>query len=168
MIERKHQKGDAASTAIYSDCENYRYTLTRTWGDIGKHALFIMLNPSKATEIQNDPTVERCERRSRSLGFDAFTVTNIFAYRATDPKVMRAQTDPIGPDNDATILSAAKTADTIICAWGTHGEHLNRGPEMETMLRAQAKSLHHLGLSKAGHPKHPLYIGYSTQPELWR
>ena len=64
MIERKHQKGDAASTAIYSDCENYRYTLTRTWGDIGKHALFIMLNPSKATEIQNDPTVERCERRA--------------------------------------------------------------------------------------------------------
>jgi len=168
MIERKHQKGDAASTAIYSDCENYRYTLTRTWGDTGKHALFIMLNPSKATEIQNDPTVERCERRARSLGFDAFTVTNIFAYRATDPKVMRAQTDPTGPDNDATILSAAKTADTIICAWGTHGEHLNRGPEMETMLRAQPKSLYHLGLSKAGHPKHPLYIGYSIQPKLWR
>lgn len=168
MIEREHQKGDAASTAIYSDCENYRYALTRTWGETGKHALFIMLNPSKATEIQNDPTVERCERRARSLGFAAFTVTNIFAYRATDPKVMRAQTDPTGPDNDATILSAAKTADTIICAWGTHGEHLDRGPEMETMLRAQPKSLYHLGLSKAGHPKHPLYIGYSTQPELWR
>jgi hypothetical protein len=81
---------------------------------------------------------------------------------------MRAQTDPTGPDNDATILSAAKTADTIICAWGTHGEHLNRGPEMETMLRAQPKSLYHLGLSKAGHPKHPLYIGYSIQPKLWR
>ena len=168
MIERTHQKGDAASLATYSDCENYRYTLTRTWGEQGKHALFIMLNPSKATEVQNDPTVERCERRARALGFAAFTVTNIFAYRATDPRVMRAQADPTGPDNGAAILNAAKTADTIICAWGTHGEHLNRGPEMEAVLRAQPKPLHHLGLSKAGHPKHPLYISYSVQPEIWR
>ena len=28
-----------------------------------------MLNPSTATEVQNDPTVERCERRARHLGF---------------------------------------------------------------------------------------------------
>jgi hypothetical protein len=35
-------------------------------------ALFIMLNPSTATEVQNDPTVERCERRARALGFGAF------------------------------------------------------------------------------------------------
>ena len=81
MIERTHQKGDAASIATYSDCENYRYTLTRTWGQQGKHALFIMLNPSKATEVQNDPTVERCERRARALGFAAFTVTNISVPR---------------------------------------------------------------------------------------
>jgi hypothetical protein len=25
----------------------------------------------------------------------------------------------------------------------------------------------HLGLTKAGHPKHPLYIAYTQQPELW-
>ena len=71
-------------------------------------------------------------------------MTNIFAYRATDPRVMRAHADPTGPDNDAAILNAAKTADTIICAWGTHGEHLNRGPEMEAVLRAQPKPLQHL------------------------
>ncbi|MEY3307813.1 MAG: hypothetical protein RLZZ413_1851, partial [Pseudomonadota bacterium] len=40
---------------------------------------------STATEFQNDPTVERCERRARALGFGAFRVTNIFAFRATDP-----------------------------------------------------------------------------------
>lgn len=168
MIERSHQKGDAASIATYSDCETYRYTLTRTWGESGTHALFVMLNPSTATEVQNDPTVERCERRARALGFAAFTVTNIFAFRATDPRDMRSAQDPIGPDNDQAILNAAKTADTIICAWGTHGEHMARGPQMETVLRAQPKPLYHLGLSKAGHPKHPLYISYTVQPELWR
>ena len=168
MITRTHTKGDAPSTAIYSDCERYRYALTRIWDPAGKRVLFVMLHPSTATEVQNDPTVERCERRARALGFAAFTVTNIFAYRATDPRVMRAQADPTGPENDAAILNAAAKADTIICAWGTHSEHKNRGPEMETVLRAQPKPLYHLGLSKAGHPKHPLYISYSVQPEIWR
>lgn len=167
MITRTHQKGDAASTAVYSDCEAYRYTLTRIWDPDGRKALFVMLNPSTATEVQNDPTVERCERRARALGFGAFRVTNIFAYRATDPRVMRATADPVGPGNDAAIAESAPWADQIICAWGTHGAHLDRGPAVETLLRATGRPLFHLGLSKAGHPKHPLYISYSQQPEPW-
>jgi len=81
MITRNFQKGDAHSVAQYSDCERYRYALTRVWDPAGRKALFIMLNPSTATEFQNDPTVERCERRARALGFGAFRVTNIFAWR---------------------------------------------------------------------------------------
>ncbi len=126
-----------------------------------------MLNPSTATEVQNDPTVERCERRARALGYGAFRVTNIFAWRDTDPRKMRAATDPIGPENDNTILASLPWADTVLAAWGTHGAHLDRGPKMEALLRASGQPLHHLGLSKAGHPKHPLYISYTQQPTLW-
>jgi hypothetical protein len=172
MITRSHQKGDAASIAVYSDCESYRYLLTRVWDSTKPRALFIMLNPSTATEVQNDPTVERCERRARTLGFGGFRVTNIFAYRATDPKVMRAQADPVGPQNDAAILEslswAGGVADRIVCAWGTHGAHLDRGRAVEDLLRGTDRPLHHLGLTKAGAPKHPLYIAYEQQPELWR
>lgn len=167
MIIRKHIKGDAPSVAIYSDCEKYRYCLTRIWDDTGKRAVFVMLNPSTATEIENDPTVERCERRSRALGFGGFKVCNIFAYRATDPKDMRAQKNPIGRSNDKIILDAVNWADYIICAWGTHGAYLGRGQVVEALLRVQEKPLLHLGLSKQGHPKHPLYISYSQQLELW-
>jgi hypothetical protein len=117
MITRHHLKGDAESVAIYSPCERYRYRLTRVWDPKGPKALFVMLNPSTATEVQNDPTVERCER--------------------------------------------------LICAWGTHGDHLGRGPQVEALLRATRRPLFHLGLSQAGHPKHPLYIGYDRQPEVW-
>ncbi len=167
MISRHHQKGDAASTAVYSDCERYRYLLTRTWDPAGAKALFVMLNPSTATEFQNDPTVERCERRARALGFGSFRVTNIFAFRATDPKVMRAEPDPVGPDNDAAIVDSAPWADRIICAWGSHGAHLERGAQVEALLRGTGLPLHHLGLTKHGHPKHPLYIGYAEQPRAW-
>lgn len=167
MIERSHLKGDAASVAIYSDCEGYRYSLTRVWDPEGSRALFVMLNPSTATEVQNDPTVERCERRARALGFGAFQVCNIFAWRATDPRDMRAQADPVGPENDAAITEGCGWADKVICAWGTHGEHLNRGPAVETLIRGTDVLPYHLGLSKAGHPKHPLYISYAQQLVPW-
>lgn len=167
MITRTHQKGDAASVAEYAPCLTWRYSLTRVWNPAGGRVLFVMLNPSTATEIQNDPTVERCERRARALGFGAFRVCNIFAFRATDPRVMRAAADPIGPRNDAAILAGADWAGTVICAWGMHGAHLGRGLQAGTLLRATGKPLHHLGLSKAGFPKHPLYISYDRQPEPW-
>jgi len=167
MITRTHTKGDAPSTAVYSDCERYRYLLTRVWEPAGRKALFIMLNPSTATEVQNDPTVERCERRARTLGFGGFRVTNIFAWRDTDPKKMRAAAEPIGAENDAMIAQSCDWADQIIAAWGAHGEHLQRGVAMEALLRGMELPVFHLGLTKAGHPKHPLYIAYTQQPALW-
>jgi hypothetical protein len=168
VIEARHLKGDAASVATYSDCMAYRYDLTRVWEPEGSRVTFAMLNPSTATEIANDPTVERCERRARALGYGAFRVVNIFAYRATDPRDMRAHPEPVGgAENDAAIVAAARWAALTVCAWGTHGAHLGRGPAVERLLRATGRPLAHLGLSKAGHPKHPLYIGYAVRPEPW-
>ena len=167
MITRSHTKGDAPSTAVYSDCKKYRYSLTRVWDAGGLKALFVMLNPSTATEVQNDPTVERCERRARALGFGAFQVTNIFAWRETDPHKMRTAPEPVGPENDNAILDGVQWADQVIAAWGAHGSHLERGPQVETLLRGTRQPLFHLGLTKDGHPKHPLYIAYTQQPEPW-
>ncbi len=167
MIERSFQKDDAASVALYSDCERYRYSLTREWDVLGRKVHFIMLNPSTATEIQNDPTVERCERRARALGFGAFRVTNIFAWRDTDPKNMKAAKDPVGPLNDDAIQEGCTWADQIIAAWGSHGAHLDRGMAVRDMLATLSVPVFHLGLTKHGHPKHPLYISYSEQPQRW-
>ena len=167
MITRRFTKGNLDSVASYSECEGYRFNLTRVWDTDGPKALFIMLNPSTATEIQNDPTVERCERRARAQGFGAFRVCNIFAWRSTDPAGLRRVADPVGDDNDSAILTGAAWADRVICAWGTHGALLDRGPAVEASLRRAGHRLHHLGLTKHGHPKHPLYIGYATAPEVW-
>ena len=167
MITRTHTKGDAPSTAVYSDCERYRYSLTRIWDAAGDRVMFVMLNPSTATEVQNDPTIERCERRARALGYGGFCATNIFAFRATDPRDMKQADDPIGPDNLDAILNGAAWADQVICAWGTHGAFRDQGGAVANRLAGVGKPLFHLGLSKAGHPKHPLYIRYAQQPELW-
>ncbi|NUH65377.1 DUF1643 domain-containing protein [Sulfitobacter sp. S0837] len=168
LITRSHTKGDAPSTAVYSGCERYRYSLTRVWDSAAPRVMFVMLNPSTATEVQNDPTVERCERRARVLGFGGFRVTNIFAFRATDPRDMRAAADPIGPDNDSTLDEGADWADRIIAAWGVHGAHQDRGVAVAARLSQGRKPIYHLGLSKAGHPKHPLYLPYSQEPVPWQ
>lgn len=166
MITKGHTRGATVSEAVYSDCETYRYLLTRVWSDAPR-VLFVMLNPSTATEVQNDPTVERCERRARALGYGGFRVTNIFAYRATDPKVMRAAADPVGPGNDQAIAESAVWADRVVCAWGNHGLFLDRGASVLGLLRQTGKPLLHLGLTGANQPRHPLYVGYDRQPEPW-
>ena len=167
MLIRTHTKGDAPSTAVYSGCEQYRYSLTRVWDGAAPRVMFVMLNPSTATEVQNDPTIERCERRARALGFGGFRATNIFACRATDPRDMRRLDAPEGPDNMTAVLEGAHWADMVICAWGTHGAHRGQGARVAAALRATGRPLYHLGLSKAGHPKHPLYLPYRQQPVLW-
>lgn len=167
MITRHHTRGDAPSSAVYSDCLGYRYALTRVWERKGRRLLYIMLNPSKATEVDNDPTIERCERRARALGFGGFRATNLFAWRETDPARLKRAEAPIGPDNDSAIREGCAWADMVIASWGAHGDHMGRGRAVELVLRATGQEVHHLGLTKHGHPRHPLYISYDRQPEKW-
>ncbi|SNY90620.1 hypothetical protein SAMN04515647_0791 [Cohaesibacter sp. ES.047] len=167
LIVRENFTAEGKSFAIYSPCETYRYALERTWNDGAPKLLYIMLNPSTATELKNDPTIERCERRARTLGYGSFRACNLFAYRATDPRDLKRAKDPIGPDNLSQILQASRWADRILCAWGTHGAHLGLGLAIKSLLLSESHVLHHLGLSKEGHPRHPLYVGYRTAPEPW-
>ncbi len=167
MIERTHSEDGCVSSAVYSPCETYRYALTRVWDEAKPKLCFVMLNPSKATEAQNDPTIERCQRRAVALGYGAVRAVNIFALRQTDPHVMRKHADAEGPDNAQAILDAVCWADVTIAAWGTHGAHLGQGPKVATLLRGKGHVMHHLGLTKDGHPRHPLYVAYSEVPQLW-
>lgn len=166
MIERHHDDGATKSSAIYSNCEQFRYELTRVWGQAPRVA-YIMLNPSTASELRNDPTIERCERRARAMGFGAFRVVNIFAFRATRPQDLKQANDAIGPENDRFLSAVTDWADTVLCAWGAHGSHLGRGAAVEAMLRRQDRELWHLGLTKHGAPRHPLYIAYDRRPLIW-
>ena len=167
IITKEHMEGDIRSSALYSPCGTYRYALTRIWDALAPKLLFIMLNPSTATELKNDPTIERCERRAKALGYGSFCACNLFAYRATDPRDLKKAKDPIGPDNLAQLMIAARGSDAILCAWGTHGSYMGMGPAIQILLVSEGFALYHLGLSKDGHPKHPLYIGYRTSPTHW-
>lgn len=170
VVEKRFRKGDAESAALYSPCGRYRYALTRIWAPSRPRLLYVMLNPSTATEEQNDPTIERCERRARTLGYGGFRACNIFAWRETSPALLKRAAEPVGPDNDAALAEAAiwiGETGLILCGWGAHGTYLGRGAEVEQILRATGRPLAHLGLTKHGAPRHPLYIAYATEPRAW-
>tara|TARA_R110000868_G_scaffold411515_3_gene705056 strand:- start:64173 stop:64700 length:528 start_codon:yes stop_codon:yes gene_type:complete len=170
LVERRAQRGDAFSSALYSPCARYRYALSREWVD-GPRILYVMLNPSKATEAQNDPTVERCERRARALGFGGFRVCNLFGWRETSPALLKRAEQPVGPDNDSVLRQSAAwlgTTGVILCGWGVHGAHLERGAEVADLLRRTGRPLRHLGVTKDGHPRHPLYVAYAQALLPWQ
>ncbi len=166
-ITKRHLVPDGWRKAVYSDCELYRFSLTVLWDRSKPRLLYVMLNPSQATELANDPTIERCERRARMLGYGAFAVVNLFALRETSPLRLKAAKNPEGAENTMHIERAAAWANDILVAWGAHGEHRNICDSVLPILRASDRRLLHLGLTKAGHPRHPLYISYKKQPEVW-
>lgn len=155
------------SGATFSPCGQYRYKLWRTWDAALLPAVFIMLNPSTADEVVNDPTVERCERRARAMGYGGLRVGNIFALRSTDPAALYQHHEPIGPDNDASIGDLVDGAGIVICAWGKHGNLGDRGSMVRMALRVAGVTPHYLKLNKDGSPAHPLYIGYDVLPQEW-
>jgi hypothetical protein len=149
--------------AAYSPCGLYRYSLWRTWGNGDGTILWIMLNPSRADHLgNNDPTIERCERRSAAWGFGRMEVANLFALSSPYPKALRIAEDPVGPQNDARLLQSAAGADMVLCAWGALGTLHARAQAVLTLLGP--RSLHCLGVTRAGEPAHPLYLSYDRTP----
>lgn len=146
-------------SASFSTCRKYRYTLKIIWDASLPAAVFIGLNPSTADEVIDDNTIRRCRGFAKSWGCGGIVMLNLFAFRATLPADMRAQSDPIGRDNNMHICMAVIAAEgPIVACWGTHGKHLERGKAVSRFVN----DMQCLGRNADGTPKHPLYLAAST------
>lgn len=164
----------SVSGADFSDDEVYRYRLWRQWGnDPTKFVVFVMLNPSTADGNVDDPTIRRCIGFAKRLGAHRLEVVNLFAIRATDPSAMKAADDPVGPDNMDAVKSVADMADyygrVIVCAWGAHGSYMRQNEAVVGWMEAEVGNvtLHCLGTTKAGHPRHPLYLPGDSELQVF-
>ncbi len=154
--------------AVFSIDRVYRYELTREVNACGKGMVaFGMLNGSSANESDNDPTVTRTIGFARLWGFRWLRVVNAFALVATDPRELYAHPEPVGTENDHFIAKAMVDCQQFIAAWGVHGALHGRGADVLRMLmRIGSRRVYHLGLTKDGHPKHPLYLPKTTARRL--
>lgn len=163
MIAKDNFESGTYSVAKYSDCERYRYILSRTWDPSKQKILFIGLNPSTATELKNDPTVTRMMNFAKKWGFGSATVCNAFAFRATFPKELKKQINPVGEDNNTCLQQEIEKADKIVAAWGNHAKFLNRSQEILKFLN----NFEHFGLTKQGEPRHVLYLRSDAKLEMF-
>lgn len=147
----------------------YRYSLLRAWGP-GQFVTFVMLNPSTADAELDDPTIRRCVSFTQSLGFNSLRVVNLYAFRATKPADLWLAEDPTGGDrNDAVLQEVGMVAKSsnpgpLIAAWGANA----RPDRVAEVLRFPGwDRLQALGVTKAGAPRHPLYLPASARPSPW-
>ena len=101
------------SGATFSPCRRWRYLLWRRWDASKPIANFLMLNPSTADELKLDPTCSRARDYAERWGYGALIVTNIFAFRNTNPDQMKVAADPVGPGNDTAIVKAAREEEKV-------------------------------------------------------
>lgn len=93
-------------------------------------------------------------------------MTNLFAWRDTDPAKMKLQPQPIGerrPDpalpiqeiNDWHLINVwFQQAAVVVACWGTHGAHLDRAHSVAKLI----PGMKCFGRNEDGSPKHPLYL----------
>lgn len=157
-----------ATGALFSPCRRWRYMLWRRWNEAAPSCMFVGLNPSTADETKNDPTVTRCINYAKAWGYGSLWMLNIFAFRATDPMVMKSmQGAAVGPRNDEFLVAAGRGAGVVVAAWGTHGTFRGREPEVRRLFAGAGVKLSYLRLTQGGHPSHPLYLPRSLEPVEW-
>jgi hypothetical protein len=163
------RSADEKSGAIFSDDRRYRYGLWRCWDNTLPAMNVIGLNPSTADETVDDPTIRRCVGFAYREGCGTLVMTNLFALRSTDPKLLRISKSPVGPENDDYIFSAARGCELVVAAWGADPVAVNRArdviPKLELARAPWLTPVWCLGKTKSEAPKHPLYLAKTTPLE---
>jgi len=200
-----------------SDDEKHRFALMRSW----EHALYtwndgasvwdrstydfarwrvliyLMLNPSTADDIKNDPTAESCVRIANYHGYSHILVGNLWSYRSKDWKVIRDEArirqaecgrpDPAmgnEPNSDRWIkrmlampghvLGCSYVRADVCLAWGSHVLDIpGAGRRIQDLLHLYRSSplakqpLLCLGTTSSGNPNHPLFQAETTPLIPW-
>lgn len=146
----------------------YRYWLQRVWDPAAPVMAWVMLNPSTADHEVNDPTILACMDFARRNGCGSIVVVNLYAFRSPHPKVMKAAESPVGPLNADYLRRAMqmvreRPGSLAICGWG-RGDFNYMALGLRRHAKEAGVALHCFGVTKDGHPKHPLARGLHRIP----
>lgn len=166
--------GVKGSASFAGERQEHRLWLERVWaGDLTQlrpgvlpddipFALWIGMNPSAASEAEDDLTVRKEYTWTRTtLGLTRYVKVNVGTYRATNPGDLEAAPQVQHPDNTDYIARFAARASKIIVATGQVPPVLEQyARDLFALLALWGHPLLCLGLTKSGWPKHPSRIGY--------
>ncbi len=170
---------DTIKDAQLSPCRKYRFLLSRRKtpdeGQPIRTVVFILNNPSVADASIDDPTVRRGWGFTEAWGYNRMVFVNTNPYRATNPKAAARPESWARVDNHVTLgfLATPHTypysqPPLVVCAWGDDAM-----PDLARLARdaftRHDVPVYHLGiLTKAGNPRHILYLKGDLQPTVWQ
>jgi len=158
-------QGKGGSWAVLSPDKVDRYVLDRRVGDGEGICLFVMLNPSTADALKDDPTIRRCMKFAKRWGYEEMRAVNLFAFRSPHPKDLKDTDAPMGVLNDTYLRVQATVADRVVCAWG-NGNPLDITEQVEKLRGIlPLERTVCLGCTQSGQPKHPLARGMHRTPD---
>ena len=163
------------SNASFSECGFFRWNLQRTLSNRKNKIIFVGLNPSKASKDCADPTLKRLMSFSKRFGYGSLIVVNLFARVGSSPSILRKCSDPVGKNNDRELFKYASEwsrnpLNDLWLGWGNKGVWHNRNVDVMRFLKKHSinrlNQYPHalgplaLGVTRKGHPRHPLYASY--------
>lgn len=152
--------------AQLSQDRQYRYALWRIWNEDKLLVMFIGLNPSRAGEKKDDPTIRRVTRFAYDWGYGGFYMMNLFAWVTPYPSELGLAADPVG-ENDRWIEEIQLKCERIVFAWGAFGDDKKRHAiqNRAAAMIQRFPGAYCLGKTSNGHPCHPLFLPGDRRPE---
>lgn len=163
--------------AAFSEDRAQRYLLTRNWQPaalpFAKTVNFIMLNPSTADEDFDDATIRKCIGFARRWGYNELHVTNLIPIISTDPAALPPWS---GFDqlNLTIVNQTIAISDLVVGAWGSYPGWLSKKIALveyrlylRDTLRKHNSTLHCIGTTAKGEPRHPSRAPYTSIPIRW-
>lgn len=157
--------------AIFSSCGLYRFLLTRKLSDGPyKPILFIMLNPSTADAVNNDPTIRRCIGFAKREKCTDLSIVNLYPIVSSNPAMLKYYSSTHFSEafeNKEYVqkeLEAHTYTGMVIAAWGAYPvdkEHV------AAVLGVPSFPIYCLGKTKSGAPRHPLYVPSAKPLEIY-
>ena len=150
------------SGAVFAEGRTHRLYLWRRWNNSLPWIMFIGLNPSTADERLNDPTVRRCIGFADKWGYGGIFMCNVFTLVSTDPKKLNTGTAVvIGADLAMRVIK--ERCIKAVAAWGNLIIKVRSGEDRVARIKRDLSPLDCLGMTKLGHPRHPLYLSYAVE-----
>jgi len=152
--------------ATFSDCGLYRYHLYRRWSWDRPVLGGILLNPSTADAVRDDPTTRVMMGFADRWGYGGWWPCNLFAYRGTYPDGLVGLDDPVGSGNDVALSYMFSRVDDVLVAWGKNAERIRPGRARSVAETAERHGvrLWCIGQNGDGSPRFPRAVPRETSP----
>lgn len=136
--------------------DRHRLWLTRSWDPTLPRAAFVGINPSVASGTEDDPTIRRCVTFAQREGWGSFVMLNLLSCVSSEPDDCYRASLCHGPNHLAERARQLRDVAVVVACWGANGTGWRW--EVQSLLTGLSAPILCFGLTKAGQPRHPLYL----------